>query len=101
MPSLVALEWDAARHALRGSSQAVAGEDYALYLHVPRGTTVSAVKASAGGRVIPVRQERLGELMTVAFRGPAEPVAWELAFAPGSAARASSPAPAGRPPQLK
>jgi hypothetical protein len=99
VPSLVSLDWDAARHALRGSSQAVAGEEYALYVHVPRGAAVAAVKATVGGATLPVRQERAGELLTVTFRGPAGPVAWEVAFKPGGGRTAASrPTAAARPP---
>jgi hypothetical protein len=98
VPSLVSLDWDAARHALRGSSQAVAGEEYALYVHVPRGAAVAAVKATVGGATLPVRQERAGELLTVTFRGPAGPVAWEVAFKPGGGRTAASrPTAAARP----
>jgi hypothetical protein len=86
VPSVLSLEWDASRHALRGSAAAVPGDEYALYVHVPEGTGASEARAVAAGRALEVRQQRTGSLLTVSFRGPAEPVAWEVAFAPHAAA---------------
>jgi hypothetical protein len=83
--SLLALEWDAPRRTLRGSSRTVPGEDYALFVHVPEGATVLRAHAGvAGGREVPVRQEREGPSLKVAFGGQREPVSWEVIFAEGS-----------------
>ncbi len=80
--SILDLEWDASKRTLRGSSQAVPGEDYALFVYVPEGMAVSRVQASAeGAREVPVRQELSGRSLKVSFRGRPEAVAWRLEFA--------------------
>jgi hypothetical protein len=81
--SILDLGWDAASHTLHGSSQAVPGEDYVLFVHVPEGTTVSQAQATvAGTREVPVRQEPSGRELKVTFRGQPEAVAWRIAFKP-------------------
>ena len=83
VPSILDLEWNASSRTLRGSSQAVPGEDYALFVHVPEGTAVSRVQATvAGTRDVPVRQELSGRSLKVTFRGQAEVVEWRLGFTP-------------------
>ena len=81
VPSVLDLEWDASSRTLRGSSQAVPGEDYALFVHVPEGMAVSRVQATAAEtREVPVRQELSGRSLKVSFRGQPEAVAWRLEF---------------------
>jgi hypothetical protein len=78
----------------------VPGDDYALFVHVPEGMTVSRAQASVdGAREVPLRQERSGRSLKVSFQGRPEVVAWQLEFAAAPArarARASRAAPAGR-----
>jgi len=91
VPSILDLGWDSARRTLHGSSQAVAGEDYVLFVHVPEGIAVSRVEARVGGsREVPVRQETSGRSLTVGFRGQAEAVGWEIEFAPREARHRAS-----------
>jgi hypothetical protein len=79
--SILDLGWDASKRTLRGSSQAVPGEDYALFVYVPEGLAVSRVQASAeGAGEVPVRQELSGRSLKVTFRGRPEAVAWRLEF---------------------
>jgi hypothetical protein len=79
--SILDLEWDASSRALRGSSQAVPGEEYALFVHLPEGMAVSRAQATATGtREVPVRQELTGRSLKVSFRGQPEVVAWRLEF---------------------
>jgi hypothetical protein len=86
--SILDLEWDDSTRTLRGSSQAVPGEDYALFVHVPEGMAVSGVRASVeGGGEVPTRHERTGSLLKVAFGGRAEAVAWQIGFAAAGATR--------------
>jgi hypothetical protein len=69
----------------------VPGEEYALFFHVPEGTAVSRVHASAeGGPEVPVHQELSGRSLKVSFEGRPEAVAWKLEFA-AAAAGASHP----------
>jgi hypothetical protein len=83
VPSILDLEWDASSRTLRGSSQGVPGEDYALFVHVPEGTALSGARATvAGTREVPVRQELSGRSLKVSFRGQPEAVAWRLEFTP-------------------
>jgi hypothetical protein len=85
VPSILELGWDASSHALRGSSETISGEDYALFVHVPEGTTLARAQAStAGSREVAVRQELSGQLLKVSFPGQPGPVAWRLEFAGGA-----------------
>jgi hypothetical protein len=79
--SIRALTWEASKNSLRGSSQGVPGEDYALFIYVPKEMTVSRVRAAAtGSRQVPVRHEVTGNSLTVSFEGQPEPVDWEVEF---------------------
>ncbi len=87
VPSILELAWDAPSRTLHGSSETIPGEDYALFVHVPEGTTLSRAQAStAGSREVPVRQELAGRLLKVTFQGQPGSVAWRLEFAAASAA---------------
>jgi hypothetical protein len=66
---------------LQGLSEIVPGEDYTLYVYLPPGTSSDAkAKASTAGNTIPVRQERNGNLLSVSFKSPQSPVAWQISF---------------------
>ena len=79
--SVLSLDWDAATYQLRGSSQSVPGEDYTLFIHVPKGIRVAGVAAAAGDfRGLPVRQTLTGELLQVIFAGQAQAVRWTVSF---------------------
>jgi hypothetical protein len=80
--SIQSLAWDASREALRGSSEAVAGEPYTLWFYVPDGVKVSQVKAtSENNRAIPIQHNRAGNSLEISFQGHAEVVNWEVEFA--------------------
>jgi hypothetical protein len=80
--SIQDLAWDASRTTLRGSSQTVPGEGTTLWVYVPEGSTVSRVRAAAGGnREVPSRHEQNGNSMRVSFEGRQEVVNWEIEFA--------------------
>jgi hypothetical protein len=75
------LSWDAAGNALRGLSEVVPDADYTLHIHVPPGTPPTAkTTATAGGKPLPVRQERTGNLLSVSFTSPESQVAWQVGF---------------------
>jgi hypothetical protein len=79
--SILDLAWDASTQTLLGSSQAVSGEDYTLFVYVPEGLTVSRVQAIVGdAREVPVRHELIGNLLKVSFQGRPEVVGWQVAF---------------------
>jgi hypothetical protein len=79
--SVLSLDWDAATYQLRGSSQSVPGEDYTLFIHVPKGIRVAGVAATAGYlRGVPVRQTLTGDLLQVTFTGQARAVRWTVSF---------------------
>ena len=79
--SIRSLSWDSSALALRGSSQAVDGEPYTLWVHVPEGFSVSSVRATAKGkREIPVHHELAGDSLSIGFHGETEPVDWEIEF---------------------
>jgi hypothetical protein len=78
--SVLQVSWDAARNALTGSSQAISGEPYTVWIYVPDGNAVSQVKASAAGLTVPVKQVQEGNSLAVTFDGQTEPVKWEAVF---------------------
>jgi len=79
--SIQGLSWDAASNTLQGLSEIVPGEDYTLFIHLPPGAlATSTPTASTGGNPIPVRQERKGNLLSVSFKSPESPVAWQVKF---------------------
>jgi hypothetical protein len=79
------LTWDAVSSTLRGSSEAVAGEDYTLFVNVTEGMAARQVRAVAQGvGEIPVQQELSGSTLAIRFRGQEAPVDWQIQFTPGS-----------------
>ncbi len=79
--SIQDLSWNAAGNTLQGLSEIVPGEDYTLFIHLTAGTAAATTPtASAGGKAIPVRQERKGNLLSVSFKSPESPVAWQVKF---------------------
>jgi hypothetical protein len=79
------LVWDAASSTLRGSSETVSGEDYALFVNVTEGMGVRQARAVAqGAGEIPVQQELSGNTLAIRFRGQAAPVDWQIQFTSGS-----------------
>ena len=79
--SIANLSWDAASRTLQGLSEIVPGENYTLFMHLPPGgPTVPTPSASVGGHPIPVRHEKKGDLLSVSYRSPESPVAWQVRF---------------------
>jgi len=77
--SIRALTWEASKNSLRGSSQGVPGEDYALFIYVPKDMSVSRIQAAAtGSRQVPVRHEVTGNSLRVSFEGQPEAVDWKV-----------------------
>ncbi len=75
------LDWDASSETLRGSSQAVAGEPYTLWLYVPDGVTVSQVKVTSGNsREVAAKSQRVGNSLQISFQGQPEVMTWEVKF---------------------
>ncbi len=84
--SLLDLQWDAAKSALRGSSRTVPGDAYTLYVNVPDGLTVAKAEATAAGvGAVPARQDWAGNCLVIHLAGQPEPIAWQVTFT--SAAR--------------
>jgi hypothetical protein len=82
--SVLQINWDAAKNALTGSSQGIAGEPYTLWIYVPTGTTVLQLAASASGRAVTVNHVQEGNSLRVTFTGQSEPVKWEASFTSGT-----------------
>ena len=79
--SIQDLSWDEAGNTLQGLSDVVPGADYTLFIHVPPDAPVPPTPtATTGGKPIPVRQERKGDLLSVSFKSPESPVAWLVTF---------------------
>jgi hypothetical protein len=79
--SIQDLSWDAAGNTMQGRSDVVPTEDYTLFIHIPPGTSATTTPtASAGGKPIPVRQERTGDLLSASFKSPRSPVSWQVKF---------------------
>jgi len=80
--SIQGMEWDRAQNRLRGSSETIPGEAYALWIYVQKGMTVSQARATAkGNREIAVHHELSGNSLRVSFQGVPEAVDWEVEFA--------------------
>jgi hypothetical protein len=79
--SIQELSWDTGRSMLQGLSEIVPGQDYTLYVYLPPGTPAdSKARASTAANTIPARQERNGNLLSVSFKSPQSPVAWQINF---------------------
>jgi hypothetical protein len=79
--SINELIWDGSKDQLRGTSDTVAGDDYALWFHVPEGVKIAGIHAtSADKREIPVRQDLTGNSLMVSFPGQQKPVDWIVDF---------------------
>jgi len=79
--SILNLSWDNAKQTLGGSSQAVVGNPYTLWIYVPEGDKASQVNAAFGGsHPIPVRYLQQGKSLSITFQGQEEPVEWKVVF---------------------
>jgi hypothetical protein len=75
------LSWDAGSRKLSGSAASVPGDPYTLWVYVPKGMTLSALRAAAGGGpALTVERRVTGNLLTATFPGQAQPVTWEMEF---------------------
>jgi hypothetical protein len=79
--SIKDLSWDDSKNRLRGASDTVPGDDYALWFYVPQGVTVAQVHVASGAnREIPARHESTGSSLRVSFPGQQDAVQWEIVF---------------------
>ena len=79
--SILNLRWDAATRKLAGSSQTVSGDPYTLFIYVPQGQSVRAVKAFAhGGTPVAIQQFQHARTLKVTIMGQSEPVEWQIVF---------------------
>jgi hypothetical protein len=79
--SVLKLSWDNSTQTLSGSSQAVVGSPYVLWIYAPDGVSVSQVKASVGGdHPVLVNHLQQGNSLSVTFQGQQEPVEWQVHF---------------------
>jgi hypothetical protein len=60
---------------LRGSSQAVPGDPYTLWVYIPDGLGLSQARAS-----VPVKFVHKANSLNVTFQGQREPVDWQVKF---------------------
>ena len=79
--SIGKVSWNAAALELTGEGLTVPGEPYQLWIHVPRGMTVTRVSAKTkGGAELPAARQFAGELLNVTFKGTNHPVDWTVEF---------------------
>jgi len=79
--SLSDVSWDEAAESLSGTSQAVPGDPYSLWVHVPPDFVASSVSAQVeSGNRFAIDQRRGGELLTLTFTGVEKPVHWTAKF---------------------
>ncbi|HLV85830.1 MAG TPA: alpha-galactosidase [Candidatus Sulfotelmatobacter sp.] len=79
--SVLKVSWDDSTQTLSGSSQAVVGSPYVLWIYVPDGVSVSQVKASVrGNHAIPLQYVQSGNSLKLTFPGQQEPVDWDVTF---------------------
>ena len=75
------LAWNAGSRKLSGSAITVPGDPYTLWVYVPKGMSLSAVRAGVhGGAPLTVEKRTAGNLLTASFPGQSQPVAWEMDF---------------------
>jgi hypothetical protein len=80
--SIKELAWEGSKNRLRGTSDTVPGDDYTLWFYVPKGVSVSQVRAGTkGNTAVPAQQALSGNSLKVSFMGQQEPVDWEVEFA--------------------
>jgi hypothetical protein len=79
--SIQGMEWDGAQHRLRGTSETVSGDAYTLWVYVPKGVSISQVRARTKGNAeVPVQHELRGNSLGLSFQGQPEAVDWEVEF---------------------
>ena len=79
--SILDLEWDGLRNRLRGSSATIPGEDYALWVYVPKGMSIAQARArTSKNRVVSVHQNLNGNSLRLSFEGQPDTMNWEVAF---------------------
>jgi len=79
--SIKDLAWDNSKNWLRGTSETVPGDDYALWFSIPLGFTVAGVHATSQDKSeIHTRQEVSGNAFKVSFPGQREYVDWRVEF---------------------
>ena len=79
--SIQGMEWNAAQNRLRGTSETVSGDAYTLWVYVPKGVSVSQVRArTKGSSEVPVQHELSGNSLRLSFQGQPETVNWEVKF---------------------
>lgn len=79
--SVERVSWNNSTQTLSGSSQAVAGSPYVLWIYVPHGVSVSQVTASVrGNHPVLVSHSQQGNSLSITFQGQREPVQWDVAF---------------------
>jgi hypothetical protein len=79
--SIRSLSWDDSQDHLRGTSETIPGDDYALWFYVPKGFTVTQVHAvSTDNRTITAHYQAAGNSVKVSFPGQAAPVDWQVDF---------------------
>ena len=66
---------------MRGTSETVAGDPYTLWVYVPKGVSISQVRARTKGNAeVAVQHELSGNSLKMTFAGQPEPVQWEVKF---------------------
>jgi hypothetical protein len=79
--SIQGMEWDGGQNRLRGTSETVAGDPYTLWVYVPKGVSISQVRARTKGNAeVAVQHELSGNSLKMTFAGQPEPVEWEVEF---------------------
>jgi hypothetical protein len=76
--------WEAGSRRLHGVSETVAGEPYAIWIHVPDRFRVARVRAVLnGGTEVPVDKETTAGALMIRFGGQGQAVEWDVEFASG------------------
>jgi Melibiase/Alpha galactosidase C-terminal beta sandwich domain len=79
--SIKELTWDGPHNRLRGTSDTVPGDNYTLWIYVPKGIAVSRVSAKTKDHAVLSTQHDLnGNALKVSFPGQQEAVDWEVDF---------------------
>jgi len=73
--------WDSAQSTLHGVAETVVGDDYNLWIYVPKGFTVAQVRAHSSAKSdIPAHEEQNGSSLMVSFPGQPDTINWGIKF---------------------
>jgi hypothetical protein len=72
--------WDGSKRSLEGTVDAIEGDPYTLWLHVPEGLQARGVRASASGATVPTEIAPEQDAVAIKFGNANGPISWSVSF---------------------